>query len=293
MTTATMENSSGADLCPNCGTVARSRYCPECGQRQAERLVSARRMIAELLEDNFSLEARLPRTLVTLLFRPGRLTRDYFAGRIARYVQPVRLYVAASLLFFICLPLLADFDRLWGAIDERVEGAPEGQYVLVDVPIDSAAVPGWLRPPVRAWMRQEDRLNAMERREGARVLWEATIGAVPPVLFLLVPAFALVLKALYRRRLYTEHFVFVLHFHALAFFLAALAVLVREEWMTILVAIALAVWLFLALRRVYGRDERPEPSGKTAFKYLLLMATYFASLAITVVIVTVAAVMLV
>ena len=291
--TDTTPRADAARVCPNCGGEASGSYCPRCGPKQTERLVSARRMIADLLEDNFSLEARLPRTLVTLLFRPGRLTRDYFAGRIARYVQPVRLYVAASLLFFLMLPLLADFDRLWGAIGPRAESAGEDQYVLVSVPIDSAAVPGWMRPPVRAWMRQEAKLNAMERREGARVLWGATIGAVPPVLFLLVPGFALVLKLLYRRRLYTEHFIFVLHFHALVFLLAALAVLVREDWMTALVALALAAWLFIALRSVYGREERAEPSGKTAFKYLLLLASYFVSLAVTIVLVTIAAVMLV
>lgn len=289
----TAGNSASGGICPNCGAAVGDRYCAHCGQKQGERLVSARRMLAESLADNFSLEARLPRTLLTLLFRPGRLTSDYLAGRIARYVQPLRLYVAASLVFFLLLPLFADFDRFWGAIDDRVESAPEDQYVLVNVPIESADLPGWTRTPVRAWKGQEAKLNAMGRREGARVLWNATIAVVPPVLFLLVPGFALVLKLLYRGRLYAEHFIFVLHFHALGFLLAALAVLATEAWMTTLVVLALAVWLFVALRVVYGRDERREPSGKTAFKFLLLIGAYLVSLGMTGFLVTIAGVLVV
>ena len=69
------------------------RYCPRCGQRNAERLASLGSRVRDALTDELSLEARLPRTLGALLFRPGFLTREYFAGRIARYVLPFRLYL--------------------------------------------------------------------------------------------------------------------------------------------------------------------------------------------------------
>ena len=284
----TTSASDSARTCPNCGSAAPERYCPGCGQRQVERLVSTRRMIGELLEDSFSLEARLPRTAVGLLFRPGFLTREYTAGRIVRYVQPVRLYIVASLAFFLVLSLVADFDRLWDAVRVRVEDARDQDYVLIRLGITEADVPAPLKPAMRAWERQEAELNGLERREGLRVIYDATLAAIPPVLFLLVPVFALVLKGLYRRRLFVEHALFVLHFHALGFLLAALALVVRAPAVLLILFAWLAIWLFLGLRRVYGERE---PSTRTLFKYLVLGASYLIAFAITVVVVMIAAVM--
>ncbi len=274
------------DTCPNCGSVAPQRYCPSCGQRQGARLLRTRDIARDLVEDNLSLESRLPRTLLSLLFRPGRLTRDYAEGRIARYVQPVRLYIASSLFFFLTLSFIADFDLLWSALRADIEAAPEGSYVLLRTDLNVDDVPSWLRAPVAAWERQVAELNALAPREGIRVLYDATIGAVPPIVFLLVPGFALVLKLLYRRRFYAEHFIFLLHFHSLTFVLAALALLVRETWVSVLVLIACAVWLYAALRVNYAeREESRERHWRTGLKYGTLLAAYWLALSVTVVLV--------
>ena len=47
-----------------------------------------------------ALEGALWRTLVALLWHPGRLTVEYFAGRRARYIAPLRLYLTFSLILF-------------------------------------------------------------------------------------------------------------------------------------------------------------------------------------------------
>ena len=46
-------------------------------------------------------DSRLWRTLAALLLRPGYLTREFLAGRRARYLPPVRLYLVISLVFFL------------------------------------------------------------------------------------------------------------------------------------------------------------------------------------------------
>ena len=283
--TPTSEAGSTGRLCPNCGSAAPDRFCPRCGQEQSERLVSTRRMLGQLVEDTFSLEARLPRTLIGLVFRPGFLTREYLSGRIARYVQPFRLYLAASLVFFLALSIVADFEILWNTIGEQVTTAADERYVLLDSRIDIDKVPGPLKPLARVWLREQADINALERREGVRVLYDATIAAVPSVVFLLVPFIALVLKALYRRRLYVEHAVFVLHFHALAFLLAAPALLIGNGPVAAVLAALLAAWLFIGLRRVYGG-----PVWMTALKYAGLLLTYWIAFALTVAMVIVVAV---
>jgi hypothetical protein len=54
-----------------------------------------------MMEDFLDLDSRFARTMKPLLFRPGRLTRDFLEGRRFRYTPPMRLYIFSSLLFFL------------------------------------------------------------------------------------------------------------------------------------------------------------------------------------------------
>ena len=47
------------------------------------------------------------RTLKPLLFKPGRLTRDFMNGRRFRYTPPMRLYIFSSIAFFLLAALLS------------------------------------------------------------------------------------------------------------------------------------------------------------------------------------------
>ena len=39
--------------------------------------------------------------VATLLFRPGKLTNEDLAGRRSRYIEPLRLYLSISAIFFL------------------------------------------------------------------------------------------------------------------------------------------------------------------------------------------------
>ena len=92
--------------CLNCGTRLRGQYCGTCGQRSRSRLISLWELVSDAFGDLFELDSRLWQTLIPLLARPGRLTRDYLEGRRARFMPPFRMYLVLSLLFF----LVAFFD---------------------------------------------------------------------------------------------------------------------------------------------------------------------------------------
>lgn len=218
--------------CPNCGEPVSGNFCANCGQRNTTRLVSIRRMAMEALEDQFSVNATLPRTLHGLLFRPGFLTREYLAGRIARYIPPFRLFLVTSLLFFALFPVLTSVGQFAedaverGAREADAARTKDNQNVKnVNFGIDTTRLPNWLRPITRPVIRQEDRLNRMETRQVGRELLAGLARNVPRAVFLLLPIFALILKLLYLRqkRLYVGHFVFALHVHAFAFLLFTLA----------------------------------------------------------------------
>ena len=92
--------------CLNCGTTLGGQYCGNCGQRARSRLISLWELVREAFGDLFELDSRLWQTLVPLVIRPGRLTRDYLLGRRARFMPPFRTYLVLSVVFF----LVAFFD---------------------------------------------------------------------------------------------------------------------------------------------------------------------------------------
>ena len=87
--------------CENCGAVVPFVYCGVCGQRREPPVYSLWHFVHVALEDLTHADSRLWGTLAALLFKPGSLTREFLAGRRARYLPPVRLYLVLSVVFFL------------------------------------------------------------------------------------------------------------------------------------------------------------------------------------------------
>jgi hypothetical protein len=81
-------------------------FCHYCGQPDKNLMRFFPALLREMLEDFMDFDSRFVRTLKPLLFRPGKLTRDYLDGRRFRYVPPLRLYIFSSLAFFFLAALL-------------------------------------------------------------------------------------------------------------------------------------------------------------------------------------------
>ncbi len=272
--------------CPNCGTWVDDHFCPRCGQRNAERLVSVRRIVRDTLEDQFALNGKLPRTLAALLVRPGFLTEEYVAGRIARYVAPFRLYLLASIVFFVLVSWITDADRVFRnaapAIREWQARHPGETPKVVDLKLDTLGAPAWTRPLSRRILRQQDRVNALGPLEGLRVQLRSLQANAPRAAFLLVPGFALLLHLLYlrQRRLYVQHFVFALHVQAFAFLVAAAGLATPSTpWRNFILMALLLGYLLWAMKRVY-RQGWPV----TLLKFAAVVTAYGAVLGGTVVV---------
>jgi hypothetical protein len=87
--------------CRNCGGPVEARYCSRCGQLASNFHRPFFSLVMSSLADTFALDSRLWRSVPLLLFRPGRMTRNYLDGKRARYVPPFRLFLLASVLFFL------------------------------------------------------------------------------------------------------------------------------------------------------------------------------------------------
>ena len=92
--------------CSNCATELSGPVCHSCGQTSDTYHRPIWDLLMDVLDGVFGLEGRLWRTLPPLMFQPGKLTRKYLSGVRARYVMPFRLYLTASVLFFLAFSMV-------------------------------------------------------------------------------------------------------------------------------------------------------------------------------------------
>lgn len=120
--------------CLNCGQQATGHFCANCGQATHEHVPSAREFLHEFLGHYVALEGKLWGTLWRLIFRPGLLTNEYIAGRRVRYVEPLRVYLTMSILFFALI-------RLPGmSVMHTQETEPPAKHAAVASAIDKATL---------------------------------------------------------------------------------------------------------------------------------------------------------
>lgn len=87
--------------CLNCGTTVIGMYCHNCGQENIEPEESFWHLITHFFEDITHFDGNFFTTLRVLLFRPGFLTREYINGRRSSYLNPIRMYLFTSFIFFL------------------------------------------------------------------------------------------------------------------------------------------------------------------------------------------------
>ena len=253
MTTAVTERS-----CLNCGTELSGPFCANCGQRAIPAYPTVREAISDAWEEISGWDGKVARTSLTLLHKPGALTIETLEGRRARYVRPARLYLVASLTYF----LLAAFSPAVGpAPGASIRGDQDVDVNLLDARTFEALseeqrrealekidkVPGWLQPLV---------VSVMEDPAGFR---GRVLSAMPKMIFALVPVFAGILALFYHRRRFMQHLIWALHLHATVFLVLAVTEAMkftRLGWLAGLVGLAgtifIAAYVLRALRAAYG-----------------------------------------
>lgn len=156
---------------------------------------------------------------------------------------------------------------------------------------------GWL--PAAANRSLNERMrharDEMDRGDSEKTIVDAIFRVLPQALFVLMPIFALLLKAFYvfRRRLYMEHLLVALHSHS---FMAldltlVVALATLQEWLVpesgffngllgwgiALLSLWIPLYLLLMQKRVYGQGWL-----MTLFKFWLLGTIYFFMLGVVI-----------
>jgi hypothetical protein len=251
--------------CLNCGQALpapRPKFCPACGQETHIRPPRLSEFLQQFGGAYFATEGALWRTLKLLLIKPGELTRQYLAGRRKHYVLPLRLYLTVSLIVLLLVRMLASVN-IDGPEGVKFD-AGEATNATLNIGVGSAGLkdgvffctdlPTWLckRIQKRIDLKPEALASAMQQ------LGERFVANLGAALFVVLPSFALWLKLVYwnRRLRYTEHLVFALHLHTFWFLMIGL-VLTPWGWLSFLAMLAVPVYAWLAMGRVYGGRRGP------------------------------------
>lgn len=199
-----------------------------------------RSWMAEFLDDVLDVNGRLPRTLVSLVRSPGLLTSEWLAGRRARYLTPLRLYVLCSLAMFGTGVALRFIGESFG-VGYRPQGAVAND-AYAEVARQSATHALFVLVPLSAaW------LKLLFRRPD---------------------------------RVYIEHLIFTLHVHAFGFIAAVAMYLMVfapasvKPWPQLAFLLVVPLYLVLALRRVYG-----QPLLETVVKGVALFVLHGTAIA--------------
>ncbi len=233
----TLESTAQTERCLNCGAELSGEYCHQCGQKKVHRHdFSLKHFFGHLLHEFTHLDSnKILKTLYALVFRPGLLTAEYLAGRKSSHINPIRLYLTFSALYFLFA---------WGALYE-IRGGATARMARNPQAIAMARERG-IEPIALAEKVQE---KAEKIAAGVRFASVLISGLFLSVLFIGA------------KRYYVEHLIFSLHYYSFDFFCktifammfvisAALGVKLPSLVLDFFYPVAFIYMLF-ALRRVY------------------------------------------
>jgi hypothetical protein len=257
--------------CLNCGSELQGPFCSECGQRDVPASPTLREMIRDAWHEFSGWDGRFVRTF-RMLLHPGALTVETLEGRRARYVSPLRLYLVASLVYFL---MAAAIPNIAAPARTRMPGTTERIDLLRPMS------PEQRRQAEQSLARAPETIRKLLQPllEDPQAVKEEFLGTFPRALFALVPVFAGIIALFYWRRPYSQHLVFAFHLHAALFTIHAVA---RPSHLTgsrtfagavgVAVFIFATVYLLRAFRRVYRA-----PWLGVLVKAPFIAAVYFAA----------------
>jgi hypothetical protein len=273
--------------CLNCGADIFGKFCHICGQENLEPKESIWHLLNHFINDVTHFDGKFFSSLNYLITRPGFLSKEYMVGRRASYLNPIRMYLFTSAIFF--LVFFSVFKNDVNNIGISFKADDISSFYKSRQQYDSLLKTGarndnWL---MRKLIYKSIELNSKYENNTARfisILSERFIHLIPQMLFFLLPMFALILKLIYRRKkdfYYTDHLIFTLHFYIFIFIalmvilsVNKLKYLLNWDWLKYIsgaLTISIFFYFYKCLRSFYEQRR-----GKTILKYfMILFLVYF------------------
>jgi hypothetical protein len=198
--------------CTNCQEPVTKNFCANCGQSVKSRRGPIWRVLGELTEDVFTFDSKFYKSIFSLFCKPGHLTQEFVAGKRAAILPPVRMYLVVSLIFFLIFqiesPDVSESNVYIGDILLGKE-APNPEHGNFNIG-DKGSM-AWLSDMLA---NKREELEQSNPQIIVNRIFNALEKTLPNALILFLPLFALFMKMLYlfKRVLYFDHLLFILHF---------------------------------------------------------------------------------
>ncbi|MBK1876565.1 DUF3667 domain-containing protein [Pelagicoccus mobilis] len=181
-----------APRCQNCSAPLNGPYCASCGQRDIEFKRDWKGLVGEYASSFLNVDGKIPRGLFQILFRPGLSTKVFLDGKRSSQIPPLRLYLFASLIFF-----------LWFTTSDTFQIVAPTEAEMAQLNEDA-------RPGSSAEALSEK----MQEKFQSPDAFIASVNTWLPRVFLLgVPTLALATRIVFRKRgyVYLEHAIISMH----------------------------------------------------------------------------------
>jgi hypothetical protein len=257
-------NSSDSEMsCKNCKEKLVGEFCHHCGEKVYRKSdLSIGHLLREAIAYLIDFDHRLLRTIRFLLGKPGFLTTEYLSGLRLRYLTPLKLFLIANLAYFF-------FPALMVFVFPSSEGKVGLDYATQLNDHISAEGKWYHRIAEKMVNKKIERKNLV--LEAYEKEFDRNLDTNSRTLVLvMVPLFAFILHLLFwkPRYFYVEHLIFSFHFWSflllmvvvlgsLAGFLTFGLKVPDDVSMLIIIiggVVAISIYLFLALKRVYRQS---------------------------------------
>ncbi|MBL4618224.1 MAG: DUF3667 domain-containing protein [Robiginitomaculum sp.] len=120
------QSPTAKDECSSCLAKLQGRYCHICGQVSDEYHRPIWGLFSDIFDGLFGVDGRIWKTIPPLMLHPGKITYAYLGGKRDPYIQPFKLFLLASIIFFLMFALFVRDNENEESILYIETGSPIG-----------------------------------------------------------------------------------------------------------------------------------------------------------------------
>jgi hypothetical protein len=243
--------------CLNCGSDLSEKdlFCSQCGQKVDSPIIRFKDFVKDAFEDYFSIDSKIFKSLLPLLFKPGFLTIEYIKGKRNSYIPPFRMFLIISVLYFLLLSITNDNDDFIKIVEPPTEkisdtliNVTKNEIKSQDVSISLNGIGDSKMANIMISLKDSSE-QAYISQHGLKAYTDSVLAdesfiyrfisrkffamfltdgknfgdlmfsSVQKLVFIMAPIMAFVLMLIYFRKkiFYIQHLIFAFHFHAFVF----------------------------------------------------------------------------
>jgi len=287
--------------CLNCGHALdiSERYCSFCGQKNSTKALTLKELLIEFFAGIIAYDSRFRKTVSALIFKPGKVSRDYVNGKRVSYVNPFRFFISTAIIFFLAISWINQdqLNSLEIISDKTTSESEEITNYEFDFDSETPAskLQAYINEQPSSSFNEAIKTTGLEDNWTNRIKFDFLLGyyrlkenpkgfvnfllpKLPFFLFFYIPILSLFSTLVYIRRKipYAHHLVFNYNQQAIFLILLFFALLIDFLGFGVWFLIFL-IYLYISMRKFYGQG-----GFKTLIKQLILINSYLLTIFIVI-----------